>query len=86
MNEDMAYGFTDKLRCPGSGFNGIAFALKYLIPCDPGFNRLRICPSAQFLGSNPEYPAGAFLGKALSDSIIYDIDHGFFDLKFKMAV
>jgi len=75
VNEDMAYRLAEKLRCPGSGFNGIAFALQYLVPCGPGFNRFWICPSTQFPGGNPENPAGAFLGKALIDSIVYDSNH-----------
>src|SRR3989338_345695 len=86
VNKDMAYRLADKLRCPGSGFNGIAFIHKRLIPGGPGFNRLWICPSAQFPGSNPKNPACAFLGKALTDSFVYGINHSSFYLKFKMAI
>ena len=35
MDKDMAYGLTDKLGRPGSGFDSISFMLKYLIPGDP---------------------------------------------------
>src|SRR3989338_852128 len=75
VNKDMAYRFADKLRCPCSGFNRFAFMLEHFIPCGPGFNRLRICPPAQFPGGNSEYPAGAFLGKALHNSVVYNINH-----------
>ena len=60
VDKDMAYGFTDKLRCPGSGFNSIAFMLKRLVPGGPRPNRLRVCPPAEFPGSNIKYPAGPF--------------------------
>ena len=86
VNEDMAYRFTDKLRFPGSSFNCIAFMRKRFVPCGARLYRFWICPPAEFPGSNSEYPAGAFLGKALSGSFIYYINHSFFDLKFEMAV
>ena len=85
VNEDMAYGFADKIGFPHSGFNGITFMLKNLVPCNPGFSRLRVCPPAELPGSNSEYPASLFLGKASSDSIVYYSDHGFFNLLFKMT-
>jgi hypothetical protein len=81
----MAYGFTDKLRCPGSGFNSIAFALKGLVPGGSWPYRLGVCPPAELPGSNIKYPAGPFLGKTLSNSFTYNNNHGSFDLKFKMA-
>ena len=86
VDKDMTYRFADKLRRPGSGFNSIAFMRKCFVPCGPRPDKIRIYPSAEFPGSNPEYLAGAFLGKALSDSIIYNSNHSFFDLKFEMAV
>ena len=86
MDEDMAYWLADKLRRPGSGFNCLAFLLKRLVPGGVRPYRLRVCPPAEFPGSNPKNLAGALLSKALADSIIYDINHSYFDLKFKMAV
>ena len=86
VNEDMAYRFADKFWFPGSGFNNIAFVRKCFIPGSARFDRLRICPSAEFPGSNPEDLAGLFLGKAASDSIVDDINHGSFYLMFEMAV
>ena len=86
VNKDMAHRFADKLRCPGSSFNGLAFMIKRFVPGDPGPYRLRVCPPAQLPGSDPEYPAGLLLGKALNNGIVYDSNHSFFNLKFKMAV
>ena len=86
MNKDVAYGFSDKLRFPGSGFDSIAFMLKYFIPGDPGPDRLWIQPPAELPGKNTKYFAGAFLSKALSNRVIYDSNHSKFDLLFKMAV
>ena len=86
VDEDMAYGFTDKIRQPGGGLNSVTFMWKRLVPCGPKTDWLRVCPSAELSGSDPEYFAGAFLGKALGDSFIHDIDHSSFDLKFEMAV
>ena len=85
VDEDMAYRLADKLRRPGSGFNRIAFMLKRFVPGSPGLYRLRVCPPAKFPGSNPENLAGAFLGKAESDSFVYDINHSSFDLLCEMA-
>ena len=86
MDKDMAYGLADKIRQPGGGFNSVMFMRKRLVPCGPRLNWLRVYPSAQLPGSDPEYLAGSFLGKALSDGFIYDGNHSLFDLKFKMAV
>ena len=86
VDEDMAYRFADKFRRPGSSFNSIAFMFKCFIPGSPGHNRLRICPSAEFPGSNPEYLAGTFLGEPLNNGIVYDSNHSSFDLKFEMTV
>ena len=85
MNKDVAYGFSYKLRFPCGGFNRIAFMLKYFIPGDPRPDRLWIQPPAELPGKDTEYFAGLFLGKALSDRVIYDTNHSFFHLLFKMA-
>ena len=85
VDEDMAYRFTDKLRHPCSGFNRIVFARKRLVPCGPWPNLLRVYPPAELPGSNTEYPAGAFLSKALNNSFIYDINYSSFDLLFEMT-
>ena len=86
VDKDMAYGFADKIRQPGGGFNSVAFMRKRLVPRGSRTGWLRICPSAQLPGSDPEYLAGAFLGKTMNDGFIYDINHSLFDLKFEMAV
>src|SRR3989339_475210 len=65
MDEDMTYRLADKLRCPGSGFNSIAFVRKRLVPCGSWSYLPWIYPPAKFPGSNPENLAGPFLGKAL---------------------
>ena len=86
MDKDVAYGFSYKLRFPCGGFNCIAFMLKYLIPGDPRPDGLWLQPSAELPGKNTKYSAGLFLSKSLSDSIVYDINHGLLHLLFKMAV
>ena len=86
MDKDVAYRFSYKLRLPCGGFDRIAFMLKYFIPGDPRPDRLWIQPPAELPGKNTEYSAGLFLSKALSNSIVYDSNHGSFYLKFKMAV
>jgi len=58
VDEDMAHGLADKIRQPGSGLNGVAFMIKRLVPCGSRPDRLRICPSAELSGSDPEYLAG----------------------------
>ena len=85
VDKDMAYRLADKIRPPGGGLYRVTFMLKYLIPGNPGLMRLEIRPSAQFPGSDPGYFAGYPLGKALHDGFIYYINHGSFNLKFKMA-
>jgi hypothetical protein len=85
MDKDMAYRFSYKLRLPSGGFDSIAFMLKYFIPGDPRPDRLWIQPSAELPGKNTEYLAGLFLGKALSDRVVYDSNHSLFNLEFKMA-
>ena len=67
VNEDMTHRLADKIGFPDSGFNRVAFMLKDLVPGNSGFSRLRACPPAKLPGSDPEYTAGALLGKALSD-------------------
>ena len=86
VNEDMAHRFANKLWRPGGGLNGSAFMVKCFVPGDPGPYRLWVCPSSQLPRSDPEYPAGLLLCKALNNGIVYDSNHSFFNLKFKMAV
>ena len=85
MDKDMAYGLSYKLRFPCCGFDCISFMLKYLIPGGSGPDGLWLQPSAEFPGKNTEYSAGLFLSKPLSDSVVYDSNHSFFHLLFKMA-
>ena len=85
MDKYVTYGFTDKLRSPCGGFNSFAFALKRLVPDGSRLYRFRIQPPAELSGRNPENPAGAFLGKPLTDRVIYNINHSSFDLLFEMA-
>jgi hypothetical protein len=85
MDEDMAYWLSDKIRTPSSIFNCPAFMLKEPVPGNTRFKRLRVLPPTEFSWDNAKDIAGLLLSEAFSNGFLYNINHGFFNLNFKMA-